>query len=354
LVRALFAVAWHDLRDALFITGFWVSVAGVLAIFGAHRVEVLRQEVAQARQLGQYQLKERLGSGGMGDVYLAHPYLLRRPCAIKLIRPERANDPTILRRFEREVQATATLTHPSTVQIYDYGHSDDGTFYYVMECLPGPTIEQLVRSYGPIPPGRVVHFLLQLCGALGEAHGIGLIHRDIKPGKTMICRSGGRHDVAKLLGFGLVAAPGDRPRDEALTIEGAIYDTPAYISPEQADRRNNLGPASDIYSLGAVAYYMLTGQPPFVRSSAVRVLVAHVNGEPLPLTALRPDLPLDLQAVVLRCLAKAPTDRFPDAQSLENALRQCHTAGQWSEEEAAHWWQAAQSTARAACAAAGS
>ena len=177
----------------------WMAIASSIAIYGAHRIDALRREALEARRLGQYQLKELLGAGGMGQVYLADHLLLRRPCAIKLIRPERAGDSTNLLRFEREVRATAGLTHPNTVQIFDYGHTEDGIFYYVMEYLPGLTLEQLVERYGPLPPGRAVHFLRQVCGALREAHASGLIHRDIKPGNIIICKRGGRYDVGKSL-----------------------------------------------------------------------------------------------------------------------------------------------------------
>jgi serine/threonine-protein kinase len=319
--------------------GFMLAIGIAIAVYGSHRIEVLRQEAFAARQLGQYVLKQRLGSGGMGEVYLGEPRLLRRPCAIKLIRAERAGDPNILRRFEREVQATATLTHPSTVQIYDYGVAEDGTFYYVMEYLSGLNLEALVKQHGPLPAERAVHFLRQVCGALREAHGIGLIHRDIKPSNILICERGGLHDVAKLLDFGLVLAPGDRADGANVTQEGAIAGTPAYMSPEQAGGQANLDPRSDIYSLGAVAYYLLTGQPPFAGRSPVKVLAAHLYEKPAPLSAQRPEVLADLEAVVLRCLAKDPADRFADAESLELALAGCQTAGHWSEERAANWWR---------------
>ena len=231
----------------------WLGVAGAIAVYGSYRIEILRDEAQQARRLGQYSLKERLGAGGMGEVYLAEHMLLRRPCAIKLIRPERAGDPENLLRFEREVRTTATLTHPNTVQIFDYGHAEDGTFYYVMEYLSGLTLGQLVTRYGHLPAARAVHFLRQICAALREAHGIGLIHRDIKPGNVMVCERGGLHDVVKLLDFGLVLAADAGPDGERLTQEGAIAGTPAYMSPEQAAGRQNLDPRSDIYSVGCLA-----------------------------------------------------------------------------------------------------
>jgi serine/threonine protein kinase len=180
-------------------------------------------------------------------------------------------------RFEREVQATAALTHPNTVEVFDYGHAADGTFYYVMEYLPGLSLEELVKQHGPLPPGRAVHLLRQVCGALQEAHAAGLIHRDIKPGNIIVSERGSLCDVVKLLDFGLVQAHGLNPNGQQLTQEGAIAGTPAYMSPEQAGAQGELDGRSDIYSLGAVGYFLLTGQPPFVRNTAVQSLTAKLN-----------------------------------------------------------------------------
>jgi serine/threonine-protein kinase len=319
----------------------YMAVAVAIATYGSHRIEVLRQEAFEARKLGQYQLKERLGSGGMGEVYLAEHALLRRPCALKLIRPERAGDPQHLRRFEREVQATATLTHPSTVEIFDFGHTQDGTFYYVMEYLPGLNLDELVGRQGPLPPARAVHLLRQVCGALSEAHAIGLVHRDIKPGNVLACERGGRHDVAKLLDFGLVQTHNLAGGAEAtrLTQTGAIAGTPAFMAPEQAAGKTDLDARADIYSLGAVAYFLLTGQPPFIRETALLTLLAQLTDPVPPPRDLRLDLPADLETVVLRCLEKDPARRFPDAEALELALAQCSCAGGWSWEQAADWWR---------------
>lgn len=329
----------HLLPVYLTDVSVWVVTAVAIAVYGSHRIEVLRRQAAEARKLGQYLLKRRLGAGGMGEVYLAEHVLLRRPCALKLIRPERAGDPKHLARFEREVRATAALTHPNTVQIFDYGRAEDGTFYYVMEYLPGLTLEQVVRAYGPLPPARAVHVLRQLCGALGEAHARGLVHRDIKPGNIMICERGGAHDVAKLLDFGLVIPP-VQGTDEKLTQEGAVPGTPAYLSPEQAGGSDELDARSDIYSVGALAYFLLAGRPPFTGRSPTRLLAAHLYEAPQPLTDHRPDVPADLEAIILRCLAKDPADRFSDAASLDAALAECRTVGRWTEREAAQWWRA--------------
>jgi len=326
----------------------WLMPAVALAIYGSHRIEVLREEASAARKLGQYVLKQRLGSGGMGEVYLAEHVLLRRPCAVKLIRPDRTTDSHSLLRFEREVQATATLTHPNTVQIFDYGHAEDGTFYYAMEYLPGLNLEDLVKRHGPLPPERALHLLRQVCGALHEAHAAGLIHRDIKPSNIITCERGGLHDVAKLLDFGLVRSHGVDGGADSLTQEGAIAGTPAYMSPEQADGKQDLGAGSDIYSLGAVAYFLLTGQPPFVRPTPLQTLVAHLCDPVAPPDRLRADVPADLQAVVLRCLEKDPARRFPDSRGLDAALAGCQAAGLWTEERAAAWWHGQNASATGA------
>jgi serine/threonine-protein kinase len=319
-------------------------VASAIAVFGSHKIHEYRTEAFEARQLGQYRLKERLGSGGMGEVYLAEHLLLRRPCAVKLIRPEQAGDPANLSRFEREVQATATLTHWNTVEIFDYGRTAGGTFYYVMEFLPGLSLEALVEKHGPLTPGRAVHFLRQICAGLREAHGIGLIHRDIKPSNVIACERGGVHDVAKVLDFGLVHDLGLGRADDKLTREGMVVGSPPFMSPEQAAGKSGVDQRTDIYSVGSVAYFLLTGQPPFVRETTMQTLLAHAYEPVIPPSQLQSDVPADLQAVVLRCLEKDPKRRFEDAASLDKALASCACAGDWTEEAAASWWQALSSS----------
>jgi serine/threonine-protein kinase len=314
----------------------FMAVAVTMAIFGSHKINALRQEALEARKLGQYRLKERLGVGGMGEVYLAEHALMRRLCAVKLIRPERAGDPESLRRFEREVRATATLSHPNTVEVFDYGQTEDGTFYYAMEYLPGLSLKELVERHGPLPPERAVYLLRQVCGALREAHGVGLVHRDVKPGNVLVCQRGGLSDVAKLLDFGLVRVAA--PAGQTLTRDGMIAGTPAYMSPEQAAGQADPDARSDIYSLGAVAYFLLTGEPPFARATAVQTLAAHLGETVAPPDLLRPDVPADLQAVVLRCLEKDPGRRFANADALDQALARCSSAGHWTRERAAEWW----------------
>ncbi len=313
-------------------------ILAVGASFGARAMSRLRRQVAEAKQFGQYRLRRRLGAGGMGEVYLAEHQLLKRPCAVKLIRPDGKTDPMALERFEREVRLTATLSHPNTVEIYDYGRAEDGTYYYVMEYLPGLSLAELVQQYGPLPPGRAVYLLRQVCGALREAHAAGLIHRDIKPSNIIAARRGGMDDVAKLLDFGLVR-PSAAARAAHVSAEGQVLGTPLFMSPEQAKGTREVDERSDIYSLGAVAYYLLTGRPPFEGDDGLAVLIAHARDPVTPPSRLRPGIPECLERVVMICLAKDPAERYPDAASLERALGACASAGNWDQELAARWWR---------------
>jgi hypothetical protein len=315
-----------------------LGIAAVAAVFGTHLINGLRREAFEARQLGQYRLITRLGAGGMGEVFLAEHRMLKRPCAVKLIRPEQAGDPQVLARFEREVQMTARLSHWNTVEIYDYGRTDDGTFYYVMEYLPGLSLEDLLDRHGPLSAERVVHLLRQTCHGLREAHAIGLIHRDIKPGNIFAAQRGGLHDVAKLLDFGLVKPVSDAAATR-LTMEGAISGTPLYMSPEQARGQQDIDGRSDIYSLGAVGYALLTGRPPFAGANYLEVMIAHARDPVVPPSTYQPDLPSDLEHVLLRCLAKNPGERFSDAESLERALADCDVADRWTQSHAVDWWR---------------
>jgi eukaryotic-like serine/threonine-protein kinase len=340
------------LKDVLSGLVILVALGSATATFGSYKIGELQQQAREAEQLGQYRLKKLLGTGGMGEVYLAEHVLLRRPCAIKLIRPERVGDPATLLRFEREVQAMATLTHWNTVEIYDYGHARCGTFYYVMEYLPGLSLEDLVERHGPLPPARVVHLLRQVCDALREAHAVGLVHRDIKPSNIIACERGRIYDVAKLLDFGLVKSVSPSRQDARLTKLGLVPGTPAYASPEQAVGKDEIDQRSDIYSLGSVGYYLLTGKLPFDRESPLEMLFAHARDQVVPPRQLQPSIPEDLERVVLRCMEKSPVDRFSDAVVLGQALAACACAGEWTQEQASDWWSsrppAASPTAAAA------
>jgi serine/threonine-protein kinase len=234
--------------------------------------------------------------------------------------------------------ATAKLTHWNTIEIYDYGHTEDGTFYYVMELLPGLSLEQLVERHGPLAPGRVVHLLSQVCGALQEAHGVGLIHRDIKPANIFVAQRGGVFDVAKLLDFGLVKERTAGPESDTESAGGSFSGTPLYMSPEQASAYEDVDGRADLYALGAVAYYMLTGKPPFSGGSMMRLLAAHAGAEITPPSKLNAEVPRDLERVVLRCLEKKPEDRYLDAASLAVALESCQCRAEWTSAAAAAWW----------------
>ncbi len=316
-----------------------MTVAAFIGTWGVYTINRLRREAFEARQLGQYKLKRLLGAGGMGEVHLAEHQLMKRPVAIKLIKPGIAAEPTAIARFHREVQATAKLTHWNTVEIFDYGHTDDGTFYYVMEYLPGKSLADLVEQHGPMAPARVESILEQVCEALSEAHKLGLIHRDIKPGNIFAAERGGVYDVAKLLDFGL-AKPIIAAGDVSLTQQGAITGSPLFMSPEQATGEAAADARSDIYAVGCVAYFMLTGHPPFEDTNAVKVLLAHAQRQPAPPSQLQPGISAELESIVLKCLQKKPADRFQNVAALSAALHQTALHGQWSRDDAEHWWQA--------------
>jgi eukaryotic-like serine/threonine-protein kinase len=317
--------------------GLFLFLGAFTAIFGTHTINRLRSEVYQARLENQYRLGRKLGVGGMGEVYFAEHHMLKRPCAIKLIRHELAGNPRVFARFEREVRATAALSHWNTVEIYDYGRNDDGSFYYVMEYLPGLSLSELVQRHGPMAPARVIYLLRQACDALREAHETGLVHRDIKPANLMSAYRGGRYDVAKLLDFGLVKTLSEN-QSIHLSQEGTVAGSPLYMAPEQI---MNSGPAdarTDIYGLGAVAFFLLTARPPFSGENAMAIMIAHSRDPVTPPSRINPGIPADLEEVVLRCLAKNPNDRYADATRLSEALAACADAANWSPEHAANWW----------------
>ena len=341
ITQALYnGVSARELVYLLVYPVVWTIVGSVVAVFGSYRVSILEKRVADAQRLGQYRITKHLGAGGMGEVFLAEHVLLKQPFAIKLLRPERVANAAVLQRFEREVHAMAQLEHWNTVEIYDFGHGADGSFYYVMEYLPGYDLNQLVKNCGPIPAPRAIHILRQVCAALQEAHGNGLYHRDIKPGNVIVCERAGIYDVAKLLDFGLVKSVHGEDNETTLTQEGMVAGTPAYMSPEQATGMGNADARSDIYSLGAVAYFLLTGRLLFVKDTAMGTLAAHLYEPVIPPSRFRPEIDPTLEAVIMRCVEKKPEERYADIGALDRALSSCPGAGEWTQKEAAAWWRA--------------
>jgi hypothetical protein len=315
----------------------WAVVGVALSTVASAVLYGLRREVQAARQLGQYTLGEKLGEGGMGEVFRAQHALLKRPTAIKLLSKTTAMDG--LARFEREAQLTAQLTHPSSVVVHDYGRTSDGILYYAMEYLDGIDLEQLMEIDGSQPAARVIHILRQVCGSLSEAHGLGLIHRDIKPANLYLVRRSHDPDFVKVLDFGLVKDLGGSAI--GLTGMGGRLGTPLYMSPEAVAAPSGLDARSDLYSVGATAYRLLTGSPVFEGSTPVEVWGHTVHSKPVPPSErLRASVPADLEAVVLRCLAKAPADRYATADELIAALDACGDARAWTADRARAWWAA--------------
>jgi serine/threonine-protein kinase len=328
-------------------TVLWCTVGIITASVGSRVIFGLRQEVREALQLGQYTLVEKLGEGGMGAVYKAHHALLRRPTAIKLLRPDKAGQQN-LSRFEREVQLTSQLTHPNTIAIYDYGRTPDGIFYYAMEYLEGLDLQALVDEVGPQAPARVVHVLKQVAGALAEAHAIGLVHRDIKPANIILCERGGVADIAKVVDFGLVKNidAGTDGASLAMTGETRIMGTPLYLSPEAIRDATSVDGRSDLYALGAVGYFLLTGSSVFQASTVVEICSHHLHSQPVPpAERLGRALPADLQSLVLRCLKKEPAERPQSAHELATALAAL-SVPEWTQEQARAWWMEVNPKAR--------
>jgi serine/threonine-protein kinase len=309
-----------------------------------HRIS---RRLKEAQELGSYHLVEKLGQGGMGEVWRAEHRLLARDAAIKLVRPEligarnEEEAQHALRRFEREAQATAALSSPHTIQVFDFGITQDGTFYYVMELLAGRDLETLVREFGPLPASRVVYLLRQVCHSLADAHARGLVHRDIKPANIYVCRMGLDYDFAKVLDFGLVKIRRPNTADTLATIDQGTTGTPAYMAPEcilgdvEVDRR------ADVYALGCVAYFALTGSLVFEADSSMKMLMQHLNAQPTP-PSERSELPVphELDDLVMACLQKDPALRPQNAGELLGMAYDCQCAESWGQHEARRWWEA--------------
>jgi serine/threonine-protein kinase len=314
-----------------------------VAVVISHVVTTLGRQVAKAREMGSYQLGELLGRGGMGEVYKASHRMLARPAAIKLIRPEMlgANGPAAaaraIARFRREAEAAAHLRSSHTVDLYDFGVTEDQTFYLVMEFLDGMDLESLVRQHGPMPAPRVVHVLRQVCDSLDEAHARGLVHRDIKPANIHLGPVGCREDFVKVLDFGLVKTASMSAEPSLATIEGVIVGTPAYMAPEMA-LGEDVDARADLYALGCVAYYLLTGAQVFSGDTVLNVITQHIQAVPVaPSERTELPIPAMLEQLVLACLAKKPEDRPRSARELAHSFDSIEGM-MWSEEEAGRWW----------------
>lgn len=319
----------------------WAIVVAMAVAF-SHVVHGLRRAVSDIKRLGQYTLEEKLGEGGMGVVYRASHGMLRRPTAIKLLLPDRVGKAALL-RFEREVRRTAMLTHPNTVTVFDYGRTTDGVLYYAMELLEGASLDEIIEVDGPQPAERVIHLLTQAAASLAEAHDAGLIHRDVKPANILVVDRGGISDLVKVVDFGLVKdigkANGEASVEPALTIANAITGTPLYMAPETVIAPEDVDARADLYALGAVGYWLLTGTHVFNGSSVVEVCAHHLHSTPEPPSIrLRATVPADLEAVILACLAKRPEDRPASAHVLRERLAACAAAGAWTNKRAAAWW----------------
>jgi serine/threonine-protein kinase len=339
---AIFAASWplHHAAGALTPLASWLA-AGMGAEIAWMAIGVATRRLRNARglppstetakRLGPYTLETKIGEGGMGVVYKASHALLRRPAAIKVLAADRTSEQDLV-RFEREVQLTSMLTHPNTIAIYDFGRAAEGSFYYAMEYVDGDTLETLVEREGPQDPARVAHILAQLAGALVEAHGAGLVHRDVKPANAMLCERGGVADVVKVLDFGLTKDL--RRRDDAMQSDvQRIVGTPLYMSPEALTDPETVGPQSDLYALGAVGYFLLTGAPPFSGHTLVEVCAHHLHSVPVPPSKrVGSPIPRRLEALILGCLAKSPEKRPTSAAALQKAL--LPLAAAWTPERA--------------------
>jgi serine/threonine protein kinase len=334
------------LRTAFWIlVGLLVLLAIALSIFSALLArlnQVAQQAVLEAKQLGQYTLDEKIGEGGMGVVYRAHHAMLQRPTAVKLLNPERSSIST-LARFEREVQLTSQLNHPNTIAVYDFGRTPEGVFYYAMEYLDGINLEELVKRQGELPDGRVISILRQICGSLAEAHELGLVHRDIKPANIVLNLRGGIGDFVKVLDFGLARAV-DNEQQQRVTAAGVLVGTPLYLSPEAISYPDQVDARSDIYAVGAVAYYLLTGQPVFDGATVMAILRQHANTMPrAPSETLGKPVNAELEQLILQCLAKNPAARPASARQMQEVLARCRPSNAWTETDALQWWQTFQS-----------
>jgi serine/threonine-protein kinase len=315
-----------------------IAILGGASAFVSRTLYSLRKTAHRAKRLGNYLIHDELGKGGMGQVYYAQHSLLCRPTAVKVMQPREGDGGAALARFEREIRLSATLTHPNTITIYEVGRTPDHSLYYAMEFLEGLDLEKLVKEYGPISPARTIYILAQVCGSLTEAHKRGIIHRDIKPGNIFLTRRGELYDFAKVLDFGL-AKQISSDTASGITKTGMLFGTPRYLAPETVYGNEKVDGRADLYNVGGVAYWLLTGQPPFTAETSVEVVIDHVKTIPRrPSEISELEIPSALDDIVMKCLEKKPGDRFQTARELEVALCSVPLEETWSREKAEAWW----------------
>jgi len=327
LVMGLAMVVHRDLRGQLSDPTAWTTAIGyvffiygtmVLALAGTHHAWTLRRQLLESLSIGRYKLDKRLGRGGMGEVWAAYDPGLKRTVALKILKPDPTRRSTAIVRFEREVKATSKLAHPNTVRVFDFGVTEDGILYYAMELLEGPTLHQLVRTEGAVEPARAVHMMLQAARALAEAHEHGIVHRDVKPDNLIVTEAGGEPDFVKVIDFG-IAKLDDHEGEDRLTKTGDVAGTPKYVAPEVV-RGEPATAGSDVWGLGATLYFLLTGKAPFRGATSVAIYKSVLEDAVIPPRVLAGSIPKALDAIVVRCLAKAPDERFDDAAELGAAL----------------------------------
>ena len=330
------AAQWRGHDAVQFVEDYSLVFAfAVGGTVGGHLIWAMRRQLYYARRLGRYRLKARIGSGGMSEVWLAWDDALRRDVALKILDRRVSSDAHAIARFEREALAASGLQSPHTIRVFDFGASDDGVWFIAMEHLEGIDLASLVEESGRLPVSRAVGFVRQACASLAEAHDAGIVHRDVKPDNLFVCRLGDEADFLKVLDFG-IARMDDAEEDATVTRAGWVHGTPAYMPPEVCNG-GRADPRSDVYSLGAVLYYLLTAAPPFTAATSAAVMVAHVN-EPPPPPSLRAPVPADVERVILRCLSKDPAQRYESARELDRALAECKDTQMWSRDEARAFW----------------
>jgi serine/threonine-protein kinase len=330
-------VAHSDPSSGAIFGAVGVALLGGVSIAITRTLYHLRKRARIAERLGGYTLGKQLGEGGVGAVYLAEHSRMCRPSAVKIVTASPDSDPTLIERFQREIEVTSRLDHPNTIEIRDYGRADDSTFFFAMEYLVGLDLQQLVKRFGPIRPPRTVHILGQVCDSLSEAHDKGIVHRDVKPANVFVTRRGGICDFVKVLDFGL-AKQIDTAGD-TITSVGAIVGTPHFMAPEAVHGSGHYEARSDLYSLGCTAYWMLTGRPPFDGGSAQEIIAAHIRRDPLPMQEVSEiEIPQILSYCVMRCMSKDPQERFANVRELKASLESIEFEEPWTAEAASAWW----------------